>query len=107
MERSVIREMSPRITLRSMRATREFSLGGVGGHDCWPRHRSLVLRGRSLRGGRGVAVGRRRRALLLLDEGELLARRLGLALAIPHAGIEAALRQQLRVSAALDDDAVI
>ena len=40
---------------------------------------------------------------LLLDQRELLARRLGLALAVPHAGIEPAARQQLRMRAALDD----
>src|SRR5437868_5444293 len=49
---------------------------------------------------RRIAVGR---MLLIPDESELLARFLGLALTVPHAGIEAVLSEQLAVGAALGD----
>src|SRR6516164_3627762 len=71
--------------------------GRVGRHDRGPRGdvrlaRQVVLDRRRIAIGRGT---------LLLDQRELLARGLGLALAVPHAGIEAAARQQLRMGVAL------
>src|SRR6266480_8005423 len=49
---------------------------------------------------RRIAVGRDD---LVVDQGELLTRSRSLTLPIPHAGIEAALCQELVMAAALDD----
>src|SRR5215475_8229909 len=49
---------------------------------------------------RRVAVGR---GDFVVDQRQFFARRRGLALPVPHAGIEAALRHQLMVIAAPDD----
>src|SRR5215472_6409084 len=53
---------------------------------------------------RWIAV---RRASLFLGLFENLARQLRLALAVPHAGIKPAMREQLLVRAAFDDDALV
>src|SRR3954453_13306855 len=53
---------------------------------------------------RRIAV---RRHLLVVDKGKLLARLLGLALAIPHAGVEPVLQEELMVGAALCDHALV
>src|SRR5262245_28052603 len=78
-----------------------YSLGGVG-----PRRRGLWWRvGRAL--GDERIVDRRRIAIgsrgILGDPREALARLLGLALAVPHAGVEAAGGEQRLMGAALDD----
>src|SRR5579871_5498520 len=90
-----------------MEATTDMRSLGRGG---WRHRRRRAL---ALIRSFGTVLDRRRIAVgcgalvLLLDERELLARRLGLALAVPHAGIEAAAQEELLMRSALDDDAVV
>src|ERR1700720_1469160 len=73
------------------------SLGGSGRLDLGAFGARLLDDGR-------VAVGRAR---LVGHAGELLARLLRLALAVPHAGIEPIRGKELMVRAALDDHAPV
>src|SRR6202521_5920466 len=72
------------------------SLRRVGGLD--RRCDQGVVDRRRIAVGRGAIVG---------DPRQLFARLLGLALAVPHAGIEPALGEQLMMAAALDDGALV
>src|SRR3984957_7270114 len=89
----LLRRFAPRNDVIHLRWTASFS--GVNRWHEFPL---------DLRHPRRIAIGRR---VIVADLGQKLAGFCRLALPVPHAGIEAAVRQQLLMSAALYDDAVV